>query len=775
MAGKRNESIMMNKILIVDDEPNNLDVLRDCLRDAGFKVLVAQSGEMALKRVEHIKPDIVLLDVNMPGMNGFETCRRLKNNEATKEIPIIFITAKTESASQVEGFEIGAVDYITKPFQTAEVVARVNKHLTIRNLQKQLEAKNAQLQNQIKERELAEKKLKRQEQFLRQIINTIPSLIFVKDWEGRFVLVNQATADIYGSTIQELEGKTDKDFNPNRQQVEQFMMADGQVLTSGHSLLIPEETVMGQNEQMRFFQTIKTPLLNDDGKPELLLGVATDITERKQAEMALKKAKELAEAANRAKSEFLANMSHEIRTPMNAVIGFSEILASKITDKQQKRYLNAIQTAGNSLLTLINDILDLSKIEAGRLELQYEPVELSVIFTEMKQIFNFKVAEKNLDWMMEIDEALPKAVFLDETRLRQVLLNLIGNAVKFTKSGYIKVAAHKRETEHNSQIDLHLVVEDSGIGIPADQQSLIFESFKQQDGQSTRQYGGTGLGLAITKRLVEMMNGQITVKSTPGKGSCFEIILHEVTVAATGKAVKADKSFDFNQFIFEPAQVLVVDDVKSNRFLLEEYLSPLNLEVISASTGQQALLCAEKYHPALILMDLKMPEMDGYEATQQLKNNPNTADIPVIALTASVISYDQMKIEAHGFDGYLAKPVNMQALFSELSRYLKYTEKAAINHNSKEMSFPETIVESAALHQILEEKMRPIWQKNKNLIEMESLNVFAEQLIQLGKKHQAQSLIHYADNLRELAEYFDIAGIELALVDFPNLIKRLNQ
>lgn len=767
---------MTNKILIVDDEPNNLDVLRDCLRDAGFKVLVAQSGEMALKRVEHIKPDIVLLDVNMPGMNGFETCRRLKNNEATKEIPIIFITAKTESASQVEGFEMGAVDYITKPFQTAEVVARVNKHLMIRHLQKQLEAKNAQLQNQIEERELAEKKLKRQEQFLRQIINTIPSPIFVKDWEGRFVLVNQAMADIYGSTIEDLEGKTDRDFNPNRQQVEQFLRADQQVLTSGQPLFIPEEIVSGSTEQTQFFQTIKTPLLNDDGKQELLLGVATDITARKQAEMALKQAKEQAEAANRAKSEFLANMSHEIRTPMNAVIGFSEILASKITDKQQKTYLNSIQTAGNSLLTLINDILDLSKIESGRLELQYEPVELSVIFTELEQIFSFKVAQKNLDWMMEIDNTLPKAFFLDETRLRQVLLNLIGNAVKFTKSGYIKVAAHKIDTQQNSQIDLHLVVEDSGIGIPANQQSLIFESFKQQDGQSTRQYGGTGLGLAITKRLVEMMNGQITVKSTPDKGSRFEIILHEVTVAVTQHSVKkADKIFDFNQFRFEPAQVLVVDDVKSNRFLLEEYLSPLNLEVISASTGQQALLCAEEYHPDLILMDLKMPEMDGYEATQRLKNNPNTADIPVIALTASVILYDQTKIEAHGFDGYLAKPVNMQALFSELSRYLKYTEKAAINHNCKKRLAPESIVESAALHQILEEKMRPIWQKNKNLIEMESLNVFAEQLIQLGKKHQAQSLIHYADNLRELAEIFDIAGIETALADFPNLIKQINQ
>ncbi|MDM8563255.1 ATP-binding protein, partial [Candidatus Marithioploca araucensis] len=449
--------------------------------------------------------------------------------------------------------------------------------------------------------------------------------------------------------------------------------------------------------------------------------ISMNITEHKQAEIALIQAKEEADSANRAKSEFLANMSHEIRTPMNAVIGFSEILASKVTDKQHKSYLNSIQTAGKSLLTLINDILDLSKIEAGRLDIQYEPVNPQIIFTELQQIFTLKMAEKNLELIMEIDKSLPLALILDETRLRQILLNLIGNAVKFTDSGYIKLCANQ-ETNTN-HIDLIIAVEDSGIGIPADQQALIFESFRQQDGQSTRQYGGTGLGLAITKRLVEMMNGEISVKSNTGKGSRFEITLREVEVAHTIQDVKQDNAFDLNNITFEKAQVLVVDDIESNRHLIEEYLSPVNLEVISAENGENALLFAEEYHPALILMDIKMPEMDGYEATRRLKDNPNTADIPIIALTASAALDEKAKTEAHGFDGFLSKPVNISDLLSELSRYLKYTQnsvapQAATTKVDDTLNL-ENIANLSELRNKIEQEVMPLWKRAKIMMKMD--------------------------------------------------------
>ncbi len=503
-----------------------------------------------------------------------------------------------------------------------------------------------------------------------------------------------------------------------------------------------------------------------------------DITERKRIEAQLIAAKDAADAANRAKSEFLANMSHEIRTPMNAVIGFSDILASKITDKQHKTYLNSIQTAGKSLLTLINDILDLSKIEAGRLEIQYEPVHPQIIFTELEQIFSLKIAEKNIKLLMDIDNALPPALFLDETRLRQVLLNLIGNAIKFTDSGYIKLCANQIETEDDhSKLDLILAVEDSGIGIPTDQQALIFESFRQQEGQSTRQYGGTGLGLAITKRLVEMMNGQISVESKPGKGSRFEIALHEVKVAATLPAVMQDNPFDFNTITFEKARVLVVDDIESNRDLIKEYLSPVNLEVISAENGQEALLFAEEYHPALILMDLRMPEMNGYEATEHLRDNPNTADIPIIALTASVAWNEKTKIETHGFDGYLSKPVNISKLLRELSQYLKYTKKAVaevpqVATVDSTLNLSE-IAELKELRNQFKQEVIPLWEEANIMMEMDVVAELAEKMIELGKEYHIPIFIRYGEPLLESTLTFDISSIQNALEEFPVLVKPL--
>jgi signal transduction histidine kinase len=258
------------------------------------------------------------------------------------------------------------------------------------------------------------------------------------------------------------------------------------------------------------------------------------------AEQALLEAKEAADRANRAKSEFLANMSHEIRTPLNSVIGFSELLASQVRDPRQQNYLSAIQTGGRSLLTLINDILDLSKIEAGRLEINPEPVNLKLLIEEVRQIFAMKVNEKHLEFFVDIDPDIPDALFLDEARLRQVLLNLVGNAVKFTDTGHIAIKAQvvKSETGYSTPetrnssptssvqppvSSIRLQIEDTGIGIPEDQIDSVFESFKQQDGQSTRKYGGTGLGLTITKRLIELMNGQISLQSTVGNGSVFEI------------------------------------------------------------------------------------------------------------------------------------------------------------------------------------------------------------------------------------------------------------
>jgi hemerythrin-like metal-binding protein len=511
----------------------------------------------------------------------------------------------------------------------------------------------------------------------------------------------------------------------------------------------------------------------------------------KEREAQLEEAKEAAEAANKAKSEFLSCMSHEIRTPMNVVIGFSDLLSSLVTDRKQKSYLDSIQTAGKALLTLINDILDLSKIEAGRFSIQYEVVNPYTLFNELKQIFAVKIASKNLDLIVDIDKELPKALLLDEVRLRQVLLNLLGNAIKFTDTGYIKLSVRytpnlieKSEIESISDffnpLDLIIAVTDTGIGIPEEQQALVFESFRQQDGQSTRKYEGTGLGLAITKRLVEMMNGEISVKSAVGKGSVFEITLRNVDVSTTALTESPLNGFNSKNISFEKTTVLVADDIESNRTLIKECLSCVNLDVVEAEDGQIALIFAEEYHPALILMDLKMPVLDGYETIQQLKANPSICDIPIIALTASVTVEEQAKIKTYGFDGYLSKPVNIHNLFQELSSYLTPIDKlansvteAALKDDTVETPIQENITDIPVLCQTLFDKMLPLWQDITDMMEMDAIEEFAELLIKLGETHQALHLIYYAEKLRELVEDFDIEAVERALEVFPEMIKQL--
>jgi signal transduction histidine kinase/CheY-like chemotaxis protein/streptogramin lyase len=505
----------------------------------------------------------------------------------------------------------------------------------------------------------------------------------------------------------------------------------------------------------------------------------------------LQKAKEMSEMANRAKSEFLANMSHEIRTPMNAILGFTEIMENEIPDEKHKRFLNAISSSGKTLLGLINDILDLSRIEAGKMELEYEAVQLGPILNEIKHIFLNKAKEKSLDFLMEVDPDLPGIILLDSLRVRQVLMNLVGNAIKFTDRGYIKLGAHPvkpvltgSNVRQDNRLDIVFSVHDTGIGIPEDQYQAIFEAFKQQVGQRSAKYGGTGLGLTICQRLVEMMNGEITVQSEEGKGSTFRVTLKNVTVSTGLKETEINIKPNVENIRFKKALILVVDDSESNRGLLMEYLVDSPIDFIEAEDGKEAVDMAKQYRPDAVLMDMKMPVMDGYEATRILKGDEELKKIPVIIVTASALREQRSKIEKAGGDGYLSKPVSQSDLVIELMHFLPYVTSESAGTPEMKVKEPITTTPDPLspearekfldlLNILQSDDVTQRWEKLSKTLIIDEIEDFSGEMKELDQTYQTGMLSLWADGLFNDLQAFDVAKIHETLAFFPELIKEI--
>jgi len=521
----------VSKILIVDDVQLNLDLMKEILSGKGYQIATAINGKSAIAKAKAHKFDLILLDVILPDIDGFEVCSHLKSSSQTQDIPIIFLTAKKEKDSIIQGFNLGAVDYIPKPFSKEELLARVNLHLTLRKYQ-----------------------------------------------------------------------------------------------------------------------------------AELI------------------RSKEMAEASAKAKAIFLANISHEIRTPMNGIIGMIDILKRTSLTAEQLDYIDIIGISGENLLMIINDVLDFSKIEAGQITFEHIRFNLCDEINEVIKILRYKATEKNLDLSFEVAPDVPQLLIGDPLRLKQVLINLCNNSIKFTAEGFVHVSVKKLE-QNECAVRLQFDVKDTGIGISPANQLKLFKSFSQADVSTTRKFGGTGLGLAISKNLVHLMGGEIGIISEEGKGAIFHFD-GEFGIAGQDLSDAETQELEDSVYRERKLKILLAEDNVINQKVAILNLQKLGHSVIVVSNGIQAVEQFIKELPDVIFMDVQMPLMDGVEATAKIREweseNNITNRVPIIAMTANILKSDKDIFVAAGMDDYLSKPFNVSELVRLFDRIYKQLERKNI-------------------------------------------------------------------------------------------------
>ncbi len=511
------------------------------------------------------------------------------------------------------------------------------------------------------------------------------------------------------------------------------------------------------------------------GESELLI-IIRDISELKRNEQELKLASEEAKRANMAKSTFLASMSHEIRTPINAIIGFSELLNREIRESHLTGYLSSIKSSSKTLLSLLEDILDLSKIESGELSLKPEFIDFRSILDEIKSEFILKMQKKQLEFEIDIPEDFSNLLLLDELRVRQILLNLVGNAYKFTDKGSVRIycrTAKRHTNKDGTYIDLYLEVSDTGIGIAVDYQEQIFEAFKQQEQQDSRKYGGTGLGLAITKRLVETMGGTISLKSVVGKGSIFTVKIPNILIGSQTILNPIEPEYT-EKVIFRDSTVLIADAVIANRELLRSIIAGEKIKIIESTNGEQTIKLAQEFKPDLLLLDLNMPKANGFEVAKYLKTNNDLSKIPIIAISATKLSQPETK-KAKYFDILILKPLNIRELTNHLKKYLSYNkiqDKKASDaepiKNISELSDSKKLILKTQIKTLLID-----YHEILNSSSFDEIHEFAFRIKKLSSSFHISTLKSYAESIIKASGNFDIEEINekmKALLKLLNMI-----
>ena len=772
------------RILIVDDERHNRQVLEVMLAPEDLVIQTAVSGEEALAIVALHPPDLILLDVMMPGIDGYQVAQKLKGDPSTKDIPIIMITVLDDRDARMRGLRAGAEDFLAQPVDRAELCARVRNLLRLKAYGDYYDRHGPTLEGEVEARTAD---LVESERLYRSIFDAAPVGIAHVGLDGQWLLVNRRLCELLGYSQEELQSLAvqqllqskevageaeslremvagtlerhvieDKQYrrrdgsfmwtrvnvslhrdaeglaryfisvfeDVTERRIEEAQRADAERRTRlaldagemgtwdldlatdtsirslkhdeifGYTTLqrewgaenlfasvVPEDLAAAQ---VVFEDALESGVLglecrirwpdasvhwvsvegvvdcNAHGEPIRILGVVKDITDRKTAEAELRAAKEAAEAANLAKSEFLANMSHEIRTPMNGVIGMTELaLATELTPEQRDN-LVIVKASAEALMTVVNDILDFSRVEAGKLEL--DPIDFNArdAIGDVAHAVAFRAHQKHLELVVDIDVAVPQTLRGDPGRLRQILINLLGNAIKFTHEGEV-VLRVTREAATLPDVVLLFSIRDTGVGIPLNRQEQIFEAFIQADGSMTRAYGGSGLGLTISSQLVQLMGGRLWVESVVGKGSTFQFTA-AFAAANAPVAAAAPDAVDLRN-----VPVLIVDDNATNRRLLEEMLLGWSMVPTLAANAPDALAVLRVNQTSdrpfqLVLTDLQMPDVDGFTLVATMKGELAIADVTIVMLSSAGEPGDAARCRELGIAAYLPKPIKRSEL-----------------------------------------------------------------------------------------------------------------
>lgn len=693
-----------------------------------------------------------------------------------KEYNIKFrVVWQDESVHHLTGRGFISYDKTGNPYRMLgidmDITAQIEAHNIIQKQQEDLEEKVAE---RTKELTISEQKLKKSFKDISDYKFALDesSIVAITDNRGIITYANDKFCSISKFERHELLGQNHKIINSGHHTSDFFIdlwrtIAQGKIWRGEIKNHAKDGTIYWVDSTI-------IPFLDEDGKPYQYIAIRFDITSKKVAEKAIISAKEVADSANRAKSVFLANMSHEIRTPMNAVIGFSELLAKSVENEKQRSQVESIRSSGKTLLKIINDILDLSKIEAGKIEILPVMINLPSLMSEIENMFVITAKEKKIYFTIEYESVIPKMLLLDEVRIRQILFNLIGNAIKFTEKGHVIVSidAHPNPKE-KEKLDLLFRIEDTGMGISKDQQEIIFEPFSQQKNQSAK-YGGTGLGLSITKKLIEKMGGSIILESELNIGSSFTILLPNISVSNHEIEI-IDDTFDHSKIIFENAKILVADDNSENRKLIKDLLECSSLNFVEAENGKEAVGLAIKTAPDMIFMDLRMPVMDGYEATKLLRETPQTSNIPIFAISASSRKIIYKGRSKDIFDEYIMKPLLPSDLFGKMKKYLNYQSRVQ-SSLKKEAETQLNDLQLALLPELiakLETEFIPRHQIICKSQMIDHIEKFGNDLKQVAEENKIQFLLDYAMEICRFVDNFEIDKLSESLVRFPKITEHL--